>query len=488
MTSNNNLKNINYDNYDFIDMGCGTGTGYYFAQDVFGPGRGMGVDISEDKIQLAQKAIQKDEQLKENYTVICEDMLNFANVKNKFRYAMANHFLEHVDGFTAAKKILSAAINASYEFVFLRQPWFDHNSELFKLGLKTYYSDWTGHPNLLTTYDFYRMGRDFKLDNKISDFIILGLMKIKDSSDPIIHPLNSSFNDHEYKAEKHPPKNMNIQFNGLYREVCVFFMIDKNMPVEKYIKNLNVDYEVIYDSRQNQANIENNNIIDTNKLDFIDIGCGSKGMSLIFGVQKFDGLRGLGIDKNPESIKNLEKKATMDGSPLQSHRFLNENIFNLNCKDEKYYKKFRFTSAIHLLSTLKNMGEVREVICKCIDLSSDFIFLNNVNNDYNEYLESLGFRKSQNQTIKLTSQDYINILSKLKDEGLIVDFEIYALKLIENSSNPAITPLRGDVCDVEFDDVYSECSIFIQLCDNLDISKLTRRLVGLKKLVYSSKK
>ena len=295
MTSN--LDNINYDEFDFIDMGCGTADrGYFLAKRVFGAGRCLGIDIDDDKVQIALREIENNPELCENYTVICEDMTNFGgeNVKDKFRFATANHFLEHVPGFSVAKDILDAAINASREFVFVRQPWFDNDAELFKMGLKTYYSDWNGHLNPLTSYNFYRMGRDFKLKGSIKDFVILGLTKIQNSSNPIIHPLASPFNEHNYDPIRHPYKDVNIEFEGLYKDICVFFIIDENSPIEDYIERLDVDYEVIYDSRMN-SNDDGEYVIDIDKLDFVDVGPGRNGASLIYGVAQFNGSNGLCI-------------------------------------------------------------------------------------------------------------------------------------------------------------------------------------------------
>lgn len=488
----NNLDNINYDEFDFIDMGCGTANGgYFFAKRVFGAGRCLGVDIDDDKVQIALREIENNSELHENYTVICEDMTNFGgeNVKNKFRFATANHFLEHVPGFSVAKNILDAAINACREFVFVRQPWFDNDAELFKMGLKTYYSDWTGHLNLLTSYDFYRMGRDFKLNGSIKDFIILGLTKIHDSSDPIIHPLASPFNEHDYDPIRHPHKDMNIKFEGLYRDICVFFIIDENSPVDDYIKNLNVDYEVIYDSRMNNNSDDGKYIIDIDKLDFVDVGPGMKGASLIYGVAKFNGRNGLGIEHNSEFVENIINSSKIDGSRLQGHKVLCEDFFNVDTKSSEYYKKFRFTTAINFVQDLRSTSEVEDFISRCVDLSYDFVFLNQPSNDYHNYLRNLGFKRHIHQKSRFMNDEFITILRRMKNEGKIVDFAVYETRLIEDSTHPTITPLddnsKSDV--IKFNNVYMDTSIFIQTASELDIQSLADRLIGRKHLIYSSK-
>lgn len=487
----NNLDNINYDKFDFIDMGCGTAArGYFFAKKVFGTGRCLGVDIDEDKVQVALRKIENNSELYENYTLICEDMTNFGgeNVKNKFRFATANHFLEHVPGFSVAKDILGAAINASREFVFVRQPWFDNDAELFKMGLKTYYSDWTGHLNPLTSYDFYRMGRDFKIKGSIQNFIILGLTKIHDSSDPLIHPLNSPFNEHEYDPTYHPSKNMNIKFEGLYRDICVFFIIDENSPIEDYIKKLNVDYEVIYDSRINDNNT-GEYVIDIDKLDFVDVGPGMKGESLIYGVSKFNGHNGLGIECNSEFVENIIDLSKIEGSRLQGHRVLCEDFFNVNTKSNKYYKKFRFTTAINFVQDLESMSKVEDFISRCVDLSYEFVFLGQPSNDYNNYLRNLGFKRNIHQKSEFMNDEFITLLKHMKNEGKIVDFAVYETRLIEDSTHPTVKLIDDNSKSgvVKFNNVYMDNSIFIQTADELDIQSLADHLIGRKHLIYSSK-
>ncbi|WP_304125712.1 methyltransferase domain-containing protein [Methanosphaera cuniculi] len=489
MTSN--LDNINYDEFDFIDMGCGTADrGYFLAKRVFGAGRCLGVDIDDDKVQIALREIENNPELCENYTVICEDMTNFGgeNVKDKFRFATANHFLEHVPGFSVAKDILDAAINASREFVFVRQPWFDNDAELFKMGLKTYYSDWNGHLNPLTSYNFYRMGRDFKLKGSIKDFVILGLTKIQNSSNPIIHPLASPFNEHDYDPIRHPSKDVNIEFEGLYKDICVFFIIDENSPIEDYIERLDVDYEVIYDSRMNSNDDDGEYVIDIDKLDFVDVGSGRNGASLIYGVAKFNGRNGLGIEYNPKFVENIINLSKIDGSRLQGHKVLCEDFFNVDTKSSEYYKKFRFTTAINFVQNLDNIDEVEDFISRCVDLSYDFVFLNQPSNEYHNYLENLGFKRPVHQKSRFMNDEFITILKRMKNEGKIVDFALYETGLIEDSTNSAVKPLDDNNSDViKFNNVYKDTIVFVQTADVLDIQSLADRLLGRKNLIYSSK-
>lgn len=75
-----------------------------------------------------------------------------------------------------------------------------------KKGLKTYYSDWTAHNSILTSYDFYRLCQFEKDQGNIKDFIIFAVVPIKSSADSFIHPISSKYNSHDYDSSRHPQK------------------------------------------------------------------------------------------------------------------------------------------------------------------------------------------------------------------------------------------------------------------------------------------
>ncbi len=247
------LNKTNIKDYDFLDLGCGTADGYYHVKKIFGKHKGLGVDIDKEKINKAQKIIAQNKELKENYTVICDDVQNFTknNANNNFQFSIAIHFLEHLPGYDITREILYSALSISKEFVYIVEPFFDLDAQLLKIGLKTYYSDWSDHKNLLTSLQFYRLGRDFLKSDNIKDFVIFGIEPITDSSSPYILPINAPINSHEYNSIIHPPKNNNIKFKGLYKDIGVFFLKKDNIPIEKYLDNRNIKWSILYDSRIN---------------------------------------------------------------------------------------------------------------------------------------------------------------------------------------------------------------------------------------------
>ncbi|MDO5852245.1 MAG: methyltransferase domain-containing protein [Methanobacteriaceae archaeon] len=95
-----------------------------------------------------------------------------------------------------------------------------------------------------------------------------------------------------------------------------------------------------------------------NNYDFIDFGC-SNGNSLNYGVNKFNGNKGIGIDIDPEKIKNLKKEIKDQG-----HIGLCMDILELKDYTE-LRKQFKFTTCIHFL---EHLGGGFLILKKCLRL------------------------------------------------------------------------------------------------------------------------
>lgn len=484
------LDSINVEEYDFLDFGCSHGNGLLFGVDKFEAKNGIGVDIDPVKVRQARTRIKKGE-ISKQHTVICEDITKLSQYKNlnkKVRFTTCIHFLEHVPGYGTTEKIIESAINASNEFVYINQPFADKDVELFNMGLKTYYSDWTDHINLLTSYDFYKICRNFFYKKMIKDFIIFGNVKIESSNNPLIHPLDSPINQHEYDKEIHPPKDENIKFNNLYKNIGIFLIIDDTIPIETYFNRIYGEKDIIYDSRK-ELELEIKDV-KLEYCDFVDLGTG-RGNGLIFGVQKFGGKTGLGIDKNPDRIEQVLSRIGDFKEGFGFHKILQADILELNTEDVQYYKQFNFVNCINVVEELEKEEDVALLIKKCSDLAKKFAFISHVNNDYDEYLKSLSLqtniRRSPKNHVFLSSKDYIKLLNRLKSEDVIKNFEIYKRKPISDSSSNNIVSLTKKPKEiVDLDDVYTNIDIFIFFDENMDSNELSKRMVGEKNMIYSS--
>ena len=188
---------------DFFDFGCGDGVSLELAQRVLGGREGLGIDISPKKIAQAREA---------GWRAILFDINKIPDHK-LVQFTILSHFLEHVADLAAVRRFILKACRVSTEFVLIKQPYFDADGYLLKRGLKTFWSDWRGHPNLMSTMSLYQILRDLRAAGHLARFSIHARNRIHSSADPRIHPLQSPMDQHQYDSTRHPPKPPEIVFD-----------------------------------------------------------------------------------------------------------------------------------------------------------------------------------------------------------------------------------------------------------------------------------
>ncbi|MBN1973073.1 MAG: glycosyltransferase [Sedimentisphaerales bacterium] len=201
---------INQNNIEFFDFGCSKGDGLLWTQNLLSK-IGMGFDIDNKKLELASK--------KGGICTDC-DILNLKKVK-MVSFTTMYHLLEHLESTRQAKEFILKACDVSRQNIYIRQPYFDADPWLFHKGLKTYYSHWTGHRNLMTTPVLYHLFMDLLAHGIIKDFIIAYKGLIEWSNSEMIHSLTSPIDSLQYDKAKHPSKPAKIFFN----EIPVYFEI-----------------------------------------------------------------------------------------------------------------------------------------------------------------------------------------------------------------------------------------------------------------------
>lgn len=212
------LSAANGGEFEFLDFGCSRGGSMKLAQNLFGGGAGLGIDL--DPIKVAETRAAGFQAIEANVT-------NLPLRRDSVRYVMISHFLEHLPGLKTAEQALFSAIGAAREFVFVTQPWFDSDGYLFRNRLKLYWSDWHGHPNRMTSLDFHYVLAAAKRKKLIDGFRIFGIDAILDSKHDAIHPLESDRDQSKYDASVHPPKQpMTTVFSSpVYKEIQVLIDI-----------------------------------------------------------------------------------------------------------------------------------------------------------------------------------------------------------------------------------------------------------------------
>ncbi len=224
---------------DFLDFGCSDGRSILLGQTLFAGGKGVGVDVSADKVKAAQAA---------GFDAIEADITKLDGLENAVRFVIANHFLEHLPGFQLAKRCLHSAVRVAREFVFIKQPWFDSDGYLLQHGLKQYWSDWRGHPNHMTTLDFVNILAPMH-GGRIERFAVYGIGPVKGSGDFSIHPVHSPVDSQRYDPQFHSPKPKIIFDQPVFREVAALIRLHGSSDSFEVLEEKFQWAERIFDSK-----------------------------------------------------------------------------------------------------------------------------------------------------------------------------------------------------------------------------------------------
>jgi ubiquinone/menaquinone biosynthesis C-methylase UbiE len=190
--------------YKFLDVGCKIG-GSFDVSKRFGYSRdeGIGIDINEESVNKFKDS---------GYNAVVADATNLPFEDNSFELVIFSHVLEHLPNEELGKKALDECLRVSTKYVFLALPFFDEDEYLNSLGLKTYYSDWAGHKNMVhlkTITEKYLSGYQYDLKLKT---------KLIDSNSSEIHPLSSPTNSHKYDESIHGSKEFIVFDREIWRE------------------------------------------------------------------------------------------------------------------------------------------------------------------------------------------------------------------------------------------------------------------------------
>jgi len=198
---------------DFLDLGCSTGKSYEYIRKATGQRIGLSLDTDAAKVAECRKV---------NDLSFVFDATSLPRSIGTVSSAFMIHFLEHLPNADMAMEIIRGAICATRDFVMIRQPFFDHDEALRALGLKTYWSDWSGHKNLMHSGAIAALAGD-PLVGRLRTF---GIDRIAGSEHPAVLPLRSLPDQHDYQAEKHGPKPTVAFGFDCFRELLVIFERD----------------------------------------------------------------------------------------------------------------------------------------------------------------------------------------------------------------------------------------------------------------------
>jgi|LauGreDrversion4_2_1035121.scaffolds.fasta_scaffold866952_1 SAM-dependent methyltransferase len=189
--------------YDFLDIGCKDGRSFPIAYEL-GYKSGLGIDINENHVKSA---------ISKGFDAIVADATNLPFPDKSFKMTISNHVLEHLPSEEMARKAINEMIRVTSEKISIGFPIFDYDEYLNSLGLRTFYSHWKGHTNMMKLSNLLDIFSKYKYDLKM-------IKRIYDSSAIEIHSLESPIDCLSYDKSIHPKKEF-IKFDPkieIYRE------------------------------------------------------------------------------------------------------------------------------------------------------------------------------------------------------------------------------------------------------------------------------
>jgi SAM-dependent methyltransferase len=224
---------------DFLDFGCSSGNSLKWGKSVLGGEEGLGIDNSPKKVAQAREA---------GLRAMVFDINRIPDLK-LVRFTILSHFLEHVSDLKAVRHFIQKACQVSTHFVLIKQPYFDADGYLLKHGLKTFWSDWRGHPNMMSTMSLFQILRDLRASGHVEKYSIHAKGRILSSADPRIHTLESPIDQHEYDPTRHPAKPPEIVFEVPVFYETVAFVTMKGMTHRDIVRKYRVDMTLVDELR-----------------------------------------------------------------------------------------------------------------------------------------------------------------------------------------------------------------------------------------------
>ncbi len=188
-----------------LDIGCGDGRSTVALAGRLGiTGDIVGIDKVPGRIPTELDA--------PNVTFATYDALELPNKKLAQISTLLN-VLPNLPDLRAVTTMLRKAAIVARDFVYVSQPQFDYNSYLLRRGFKTYHADQTRNHYQGTSYDYMKVAMALLEEGLIADFALMEAERIRDSSDPVIHSVQSPPDSGPYDEATHRYKTLGVSFS-----------------------------------------------------------------------------------------------------------------------------------------------------------------------------------------------------------------------------------------------------------------------------------
>lgn len=222
------LQDLMGGKYAFVDAGCAAGASIDHCQRRFGLGRGLGLDWYQGDLDVARN---------NGFDVALCNLLEQDWPEKCVEFTSMVCFLEHLPDEQTALKVLERAARSSRQFLFVRHPSFDDIDYLAQFGLKFGWTDWSSHPNMMTTDDFRRIFKEFGWP----DYSILPHMGHLDSTHRSIVPISAPRDTEIYDEAAHGPKPLVRFDHTVYGKFDIFVRLNPNLSEDAWRRIASID-------------------------------------------------------------------------------------------------------------------------------------------------------------------------------------------------------------------------------------------------------
>jgi hypothetical protein len=226
-----------------LDIGCGDGRSTVALASRLGiTGDVVGIDKVATRLPADNEA--------SNVTFATFDAMELPNKKLAQITTLLN-VLPGLPDARAAAAMLRKAVIVARDFVYVAQPQFDYGGYLLRRGFKTWQSDQGRNHYQGTSLDYMKLARAMLDEGLIADFALMESERIRDSSDPAIHSVQSPPDSGPYDETTHRYKTPGVTFTEpVYAR---FHMVlcrkpSQLVPIAKRLRNADRVDSVIYSS------------------------------------------------------------------------------------------------------------------------------------------------------------------------------------------------------------------------------------------------
>jgi hypothetical protein len=173
-TSSSTLRDIDWNRYDFVDLGCSNGGSILQCTRRFNVERGLGIDLDERKVQRTREA---------GFEAVVADAREF-KLDRTVRFVSIMDFFEHLPDLDTVEQVLTAAAVSARDFIFIKHPSFEGQEHAESLGMRQYWWHWRGHTAHVRVADYCSMFERLGLNQ----YMIRYVERITDSRHPSVIP------------------------------------------------------------------------------------------------------------------------------------------------------------------------------------------------------------------------------------------------------------------------------------------------------------